>query len=429
MTDFLAIAAVTAKLYSLLFNEIKNDISGVEVTTRPPDKARDGMDGKMQVNLYLYQMMPDAAWRNMDIPSKIRAGERSHPLLALKLYYLLTAYYGSAEDGIDNTTEAIRLLGSQRLMGKAMSILHDNCILKAEDISGILPADDKTKHPYDQVELVRITPLSLSLEEMSKLWTTFSTNHRTSAAYEVSVLLIESSKDSRFAPPVLMNGENDRGISTLTSQSPVLYSINPLEPQPSGRLGETLTVNGDFLGGAGITMRFSNRHLSGPIEIEPTSMKTKKQMMVDLPSAASATDVSSKWVSGLYSVCAVVRSKEAPAWTTNDVPFALAPSIRISPRNAGPGTVQLTVYSTPRVRMEQKALLIFGDRQIAPASLYNDPDDASLPSELTFSIKDVEIGEHLIRLRVDGVDSLPFIRKDNPKRIEFDPDQKLTVNP
>ena len=79
--------------------------------------------------------------------------------------------------------------------------------------------------------------------------------------------------------------------------------------------------------------------------------------------------------------------------------------------------------------MEQKAFLIFGDTQIAPASLYNDPDDASLPSELTFSIQDVEIGEHLIRLRVDGVDSLPFIRKDNPKRIEFDPDQKLTVNP
>lgn len=426
MTDFLAIAAVTARLYSLLFNEIKKDVSGVEVTTRPPDKARDGMDGKMQVNLYLYQMMPDAAWRNMDIPSKVRAGERSYPLLALKLYYLLTAYYGSAEDGIDNTTEALRLLGSQRLMGKAMSILHDNCILKAEDISGILPADDKTKHPYDQVELVRITPLSLSLEEMSKLWTTFSTNHRTSAAYEVSVLLIESSKDSRFAPPVLMNGEDDSGISTLTSSSPILYSITPLEPQPSGRLGEELTVNGDFLDGGGITMRFSNQHLSKPIEIKPASMRTKKQMTVDLPSTA---DVFSKWISGIYSVCAVVQRGKTPAWTTNDVPFALAPSIRISPGDARPGTVQLTVYSTPRVRIEQKALLIFGDnRQIAPASL-NNPDDESLPSELTFSIPDVKTGEYLIRLRVDGVDSLPFVRKDNPQRIEFDPDQKLTVNP
>jgi hypothetical protein len=37
------------------------------------------------------------------------------------------------------------------------------------------------------------------------------------------------------------------------------------------------------------------------------------------------------------------------------------------------------------------------------------------------------VNKAVARLRVDGVDSLPFIRLDNPPRYSFDEAQKVTV--
>jgi hypothetical protein len=41
---------------------------------------------------------------------------------------------------------------------------------------------------------VRVTLQPLSLEEMSRLWSTFQTQYRLSVAYEVSVVLIDSAR-------------------------------------------------------------------------------------------------------------------------------------------------------------------------------------------------------------------------------------------
>src|SRR2546422_6265824 len=112
MSNALAIAAVTATLRNLLQN-ISN-ITGLDdtrVTTQPPDEARISTNPN-QLNLFLYQVLPNAAWRNMDIPQQVRSGETAMPPLALNLYYMLTAY------GIGNND----VLGHS-LLGHAMSIL------------------------------------------------------------------------------------------------------------------------------------------------------------------------------------------------------------------------------------------------------------------------------------------------------------------
>src|SRR5690348_13905400 len=67
MSNSLAIAAVTAALRHLLDRGLSADVPGTRVTTRPPDKARDGQSGN-QVNLFLYRTAPNAAWRNADWP-------------------------------------------------------------------------------------------------------------------------------------------------------------------------------------------------------------------------------------------------------------------------------------------------------------------------------------------------------------------------
>jgi hypothetical protein len=171
MSSPTAIAAVTATLRHLLDRGLGADYPGTRVTTRPPDKARDNSAGN-QVNLFLYHTLPNAAWRNRGLPDA--AGPAP---LALNLYYLLTAY-GQNDDDADPT--------SHRLLGEAMHILHDHAVLDPVAIREALPGNDL----HEQAERVRITLQPMSLEELSKLWSTFQTQYRITAAYEVSVVLI-----------------------------------------------------------------------------------------------------------------------------------------------------------------------------------------------------------------------------------------------
>src|SRR5947209_5887360 len=130
MSNALAIAAVTATLRNLLdsINLDTNAALGqVNVTTKPPDEARD-ITNPNQLNLFLYQVLPNAAWRNMDIPQRVKAGETSVPPLALNLYYMLTAY------GLDNDDTF-----GHRLLGLAMRILYDHPLLGALEIKAALP--------------------------------------------------------------------------------------------------------------------------------------------------------------------------------------------------------------------------------------------------------------------------------------------------
>ena len=425
MTDFLAIASITSGLCGLLHSNLGDDASGIDITSRPPDKVRENMTSKSQINLFLYHMTPDAAWRNMDNPVKSRSGERSYPLLPLKLYYLMTAYSGGSEDGIDSTTFDKHLVGSQRLLGRGMSIFHDHPLLNADTINDMLPETDRTEHPFDQIERVRITLQPLSLEELSKLWTTFQTNYRTSAAYEVSVLLIESSHERTAALPVLMRGKGDRGVFSSTSLTPVLYSVKPPEPQPSARLGDQLLITGSGLNAEGLSLIVNSQYLPKPISMKTSSVDQKGAIGVDLP-GPSDSGVMSDWSPGFYTISAVVNHPDLPSWVTNELPFALSPTIKLNPQTAAPGSINLSISCTPRLRDGQKAYLLLGDRQIKPISIVN-PVALSQATTLEFFIPQVDEGEYIVRLRVDGIDSLPIIRSASTAEVEFDPDQKLIV--
>jgi len=114
----LAIAATTATLRGVLDRGIDN----VTVTVRPLDTARENTAGN-QVNLFLYQALPDAAWRNRDIPGRVLPGETAQPPLPLTLYYLITTYGDEDND-----------LRSHLLLGQAMSVLHDYPLLGMDEI-------------------------------------------------------------------------------------------------------------------------------------------------------------------------------------------------------------------------------------------------------------------------------------------------------
>ena len=115
-----------------------------------------------------------------------------------------------------------------------------------------------------------------------------------------------------------------------------------------------------------------------------------------------------------------------PAWTSNEVPFVLVPKVAIEPKDAPEGDLALTVTCTPRIREGQRIVLLFGESQVRVQTV-DTPADESLPTTLDFPIFSVKKGSYLVRLRIDGADSLPIILTGTPPRLEFDPSQKVTI--
>src|SRR5215471_19778170 len=247
MSNALSVAAITVTLQAILGNGVTADpdLTDTTVTVLPLDKAR-GSNTANQLNLFLYQVLPDAAWRNMNIPTQVARGETGIPPLALTLHYLLTAF------GRDNDTTGPT---GHHLLGQAMSILYDHALLGPDEIRAATAASLPTSDLDRQVERVRINLQPLSLEEISKLWTGLATQYRLSVAYEVSVALIDSTQPAKAPLPVLTRGPGDQGISSqanLISPFPALDQIQLPNNQPSALLGDTLVLTGQHLDGTSI---------------------------------------------------------------------------------------------------------------------------------------------------------------------------------
>lgn len=412
MSNALGIAAVTATLQHLIEKGIEPEGAGIAVTTRPPDKARTGSNAPNQVNLFLYQTMPNGAWRNMDIPRQVRPGETGHPPLALNLSYLVTAY-GESDDDVRG----------HRLLGRAMSALDDFPVLGSEEINQILLPESGLR---EQVERVRITLQPLSLDEMSKLWTTFQTQYRISAAYQVSAVLIESIRPTRAPLPVLKRGEQDRGVTAVTGAAPSLREIRLPLSQPSVRLGENVALIGDQLTTVDTVARFSSLRLAGPIELPLAAGERAGEVLVHIPDKIEDSNALTRWAPGFFTVALVTRHSGVAAMVSNELALALAPQITVTPLSAAAGTVNLTITCEPRLVVNQRILLVFGDRQVEPQTVTT-PADPSQPTTLTFTVPNVVAGRYLVRLRVDGVDSMPVVYAGTPPAPSFDPNQQVTI--
>jgi hypothetical protein len=407
------IAATTATLRNLLLAGIKQKdvaIQDIDVTTAPLDKVGADLT-KPHLNLFLYQTSINGAWRNRDLPTHSGPEDTAQPRLGLNLHYLVTAYGQVDVDRGDF---------SHRVLGAAVSVLHDHPVLGPDEI---VEALNKAKAER-QMERIRITPLAMTLEEMSKLWTTFQTNYRLSTAYEVAVAIIESDRAKRSALPVLRRGAGDEGSHVVSSPTPSLTGAFPPGARPAIRLGERLRLEGRHLNGSDLVVRIRSSLLAAPVELPQEAGSASDRMEVALPAPADGTAMVD-WAPGIYTAAVVVRRPNLPAWTSNEVPFALAPLITLSPTSAPAGPVSLTVTSTPRARELQRVLLLFGDEELEPVSRTTPPGTTD-PTELQFDVVGVAGTSRVARLRVDGVESIP-LDPAAPGPPTYDPEQMLKV--
>jgi hypothetical protein len=193
MSNFLAIATVTATLGRVLQGAVGADVPGALVTAVRPDGPNSGVPDT-GVNLFLYQVTPNAQWRNQDLPTRRADGTvAQRPQAALDLHYLLSFYGAEVE------------LEPQRLLGSALRTLHARPLLDRAAVVNAIAANAflAGSDLADAVESVRFTPMSLNLEELSKLWSVFfQTTYVLSVAYRASVVLLTADAQPLLAQPV-----------------------------------------------------------------------------------------------------------------------------------------------------------------------------------------------------------------------------------
>lgn len=448
MSSPLAIGAVSAVLRNLLDNGLIEAgaalSTSVTVSSVAPDTLlRDGADEPLRLNLFLYQVTPNAAWRNMGLPSRSASnGERlSNAPLALDLHYLVTAY--AAAD-----------FQAEILLGYAMHLLHERPVLDRAAIRTALdpsPLDVSMLPPAyqalsasdlaDQLELLKITPLSLGLDEMSKLWSAVQSHYRPSVAYQVSVVLIDGQQAGRNPLPVLTRGPVDaltgreRGVVVvpdLLPALPTLLEVRYAQRQTAARLGETVTVQGMRLNGSGARVRLVHRLREVPIERPVAPSADGKSFSFTLPADATAQ---ADWPAGAWRISLLLTPPGDPQEReTNALPLQIAPAPVLLPdaglglpgasllRGGAPPQVSVTLAARPQVRPEQAAVLMLGNLQ-APAARREAATDL-----LSFQFPGhLPAGPAWVRLRVDGVDSILLDRSGEVP--VFDPSQTVGVPP
>ncbi len=200
MSNYLAIATVTATLREIVQEAALAAIPGAYVTLHRPEHMNTNAPEQAGINLFLYQVIPNTALSNVDLPTRNVDGTLiQRPQAALDLYYLLS-FQGSE-----------LMQEPQRLLGSTISALHANPILTADIISSTI---EKTSYLAQsdlatQIERIKLAPLNLNLEELAKLWSVFyQIPYILSVAYYVSVVLIEAQVDVPVVKPVLERGIN-----------------------------------------------------------------------------------------------------------------------------------------------------------------------------------------------------------------------------
>jgi hypothetical protein len=434
MSNALAIASVTAVLRDLLNNglidhDVSASLGNVTVSSLSPDRIDiTSQNQQSRLNLFLYQVTPNAAWRNVGLPSRNSDGERlTNPPLALNLHYLLTAY-GALE------------LHAEILLGYGMQLFHETPVLTRSAIrtalappspvgaGGNLPAQLRalfTSELSEQVEQIKIVPETPNTEEISRLWSAFGAPYRPTAAYQASVVLIESKQTTKSTLPV-----RARNLYVVPFNQPVIdqvtSQVNPGDPIALNQpivVGRNLVLLGHGLRGDDTVVNV------GGIEVTPTDANlTDTQIIVPLPPGLQA---------GLQGVQVVQRqlmgTPPVPhrGVESNLAAFVLRPTIDppasiVFVAGAGPAPISgtVTISVNPPIGNQQRVVLLLNEfvpvtsppqnvraaaySFIAPSRTPLSPPSGAPGTSQTIAIpiSGVKAGTYLVRIQIDGAESM-----------------------
>jgi hypothetical protein len=399
MSNHLAIATVTAALQSLLQEAAEAAVAGAQAQVGRPESPENGAEQAAAINIFLYRVAPNAAWRNADLPNRRPDGslvERHQT--ALDLHYLLTFLGDEAQ------------LEPQRLLGSAASTLNVEPLLSRARIRATIQAAVGADPTHflgasdlaEQVETVRFTPLPLNLEELSKLWSVFfQIPYSLSTAYQASVVLVESSQSPQRALPV-----RARRLYVRPFRQPLIEKVaseaGDLAPITSN---STLVISGHRLRGD------LTRVLAGGILVTPADEDVREdEIRLPLPAGVLA---GVQGVQVLHPLLMGEPEAEHAGFESNTAPLVVSPLITVDSATAA----QVVLNFDPPVGRRQRVLLLLNEHLAPPTrapfaySFKAPPDngiadpDADQTAEVAFPISGVTSGSYLARAQVDGAQS------------------------
>jgi hypothetical protein len=360
------------------------------ITNLAPDLIATGQDEPAQLNLFMYYASINPALRNLDLPSMGSNNQQlSNPPLAINLHYLVTAYGANAFD-------------PEILLGFAMRIFHNTPVVSRSVIQAALTALDSGTPSNEQqlvsgstlgsqIEHIRITPETLTTEEIYRLWTAFQVSYRPTTSYQVSVVVIKDVQSFQSNLPV-----QQRALVSQPLTGPIISSVTP----QLAAVGQLLTINGsNFLNGVPSNTLVS---FNGGTPIA-APIAQANYVKVNVPSTLAAGAGS---VGVVTNVTFPSSSTPHPCFASSPVPFQVIPTIQppaTVPYQATQGSA-LTVTVNPPVGVLQNVVVYIGNQAIPqpPASITGPATSTTVTVIVPASIA---AGTYPLRVEVDSAQS------------------------
>jgi hypothetical protein len=415
MSNALAVATVTATLARILDEALAaqgdGGVSNVHTTTLRPDMLAAGGGTARGVNIFLYEVTANGAWRDADLPSRRGDGTLvTRPQQALDLHYLLT-FSGDEKE-----------LEPQRLLGVTVGTLAAQPVLSRELIRHAITHVEAAEYLSfsdlaEQIDVVRLTMSSLSLEEMSKLWSTFfQASYRLSVPYQATVVLVDNGDTPQAALPVLSRNLDaaDFRAPTITR---VVASSGPADPVTSQTV---IRVEGQRLRSTITRIRVTGP--GGFVEVDPASAEvTDTRITLPLPAGVSA---GVNAVQVLQPFLVGDPPEERAAAESNAAPLVVRPAVTgtiTTVAHPDTGIIDVAVPLDPPVGARQRVALFLNeigsppDRPARAYSFIAPARDPALPDPaptIVVPTREVPGGAYVVRVQVDGAASLPTTGAD-----------------
>ena len=442
MSNFLSVAVVTEAFRQVLADAINaSGVSGASATAARPTSSGNGQGHPpgAGVNLFLYQVTPNGAFRNMDVPTRRSDGSLSQPTRsAYDLHYLLT-FYGSEAS-----------YEPQRILGSVLRALHAVPVITRKRLESVKLAFPffSTANVEAEPETVKLTLTPLNLEELSKLWSVFfQTTYNLSLAFQASVVIIDGAEVASPALPVA-----SRNIAVGLFRQPLIEQVLTQKPSGGGALeaqqivmGDTLVLRGKQLQGDETRVRFGGLVVA-PLETSDTQVKfvlgAPALPVNSLRAGVQAVQVEQTIKMG-------TSESEYSRSASNVAAFVLHPVVTASAASVSKHveegvtfcTSDVTLDFLPVVGVNQRVVLLlneFDPPSTRPARAYRfdvpfplpdstpaqpgrgrraqdpAPSSAEFTSKMVSRVVDVAAGTYLVRVQVDGAESLLGLDPANP---------------
>ncbi|MGW1958531.1 DUF4255 domain-containing protein [Streptomyces sp. NPDC001920] len=383
MSNYLAIAQATEALRGLLARSVQSDVPyAVQVEARKPPSEPVT---EPTITVFCYRITPNASRRNADTPTRDGDGRLLRtPTAAYDLHYLISCY--------GNETRLV----PQALLGSVARTLHEQPTLSAQDLETaagqeFLAGADLAASP----QAVRLTPSKMDVEDLSKLWSMLiQTPYTPSIAFEASLVLLESRRTPAAGRPV-----RQHRVRVVAGRLPVVEELrsrpagSDAEPRPGPvPLGHEVVLTGHDLNGEKVTVD------AGGELVAPSAVDDGR--VVFTPPAGLAA--------GVHPVRVLHEVRFGDSFRivdSNETAMARQATVTESEVTGGEvvATLDIAVGDRQRVSVLLDELDGSGSHRFDAAYPLPGPRE---PKTVAVRAAEVTAGSYLLRVRIDGVDTV-----------------------